>query len=101
MPGAEVVAMRQPLAGLANVRFCARHRCEWGTWAIVRATLAAVELALAAVPEIGHVYLASGACLPLRPAPCGRPDRLSRRAARDRRLRIRYRRRGPLGDGRA
>ncbi|RAP40064.1 glycosyl transferase [Rhodovulum viride] len=68
VPEAEVMAMQQALAGLADVRFCARHPCEWGTWSIVRATLAAVELALAEFPAIGHVYLASGACLPLRPA---------------------------------
>lgn len=44
-----------------------RHRCEWGTWGIVAATIAACETMLARFPDVSHVYLASGACLPLRP----------------------------------
>jgi hypothetical protein len=55
------------LSDLPNVRFSGRHRCEWGTWGIVAATLVASEMLLAATPAIGHVFLASGSCLPLRP----------------------------------
>ncbi len=50
-----------------RVLFSARHRCDWGTWGIVGATLSAAELMLARFPEAEHVYLASGSCLPLRP----------------------------------
>ncbi|MCV2882044.1 beta-1,6-N-acetylglucosaminyltransferase [Actibacterium sp. XHP0104] len=57
----------QGLADLDNVRFCRRHRVEWGTWSMVAATQSAAEMALAEFPDIRHVYLASGACLPLRP----------------------------------
>ncbi len=58
------------LADLDNVRFSqARRRCEWGTWGIVGATIDAAELMLDAFPKVGHVYLASGSCLPLRPVP--------------------------------
>ncbi|EAR52994.1 core-2/I-branching enzyme family protein [Oceanicola granulosus HTCC2516] len=55
------------LSDLADVHFCKRHRCEWGTWGIVAASLSAAETMLARHPGLGHVYLASGSCLPLRP----------------------------------
>lgn len=55
------------LADLADVRFCARHRCEWGTWGMVAASQEAATLLLEEFPDVQHVYLASGSCLPLRP----------------------------------
>jgi hypothetical protein len=55
------------LADLPEVRFSPRFRCEWGTWGLVAATQAAAELLLADFPAVRHVYLMSGACLPLRP----------------------------------
>lgn len=58
---------RHILSDLDRVRFAPRHRCEWGTWGIVGATLSASELMLRSFPEASHVYLASGSCLPLRP----------------------------------
>ena len=67
---AEYDGLRQALADLEAVRFVEpRHRCEWGTWGIVGATVAACEQMLAQFPGLGHVYLASGSCLPLRPMP--------------------------------
>jgi hypothetical protein len=44
-----------------------RRRCEWGRFSIVAATQAAARLMLDRHPEVGHVFLASGACLPVRP----------------------------------
>ncbi|MCB4457772.1 beta-1,6-N-acetylglucosaminyltransferase [Leisingera sp. McT4-56] len=58
---------RQSLDGNPLVRFSARHRCEWGTWGIVAASQSAAEVMLAEFPDVRHVYLASGSCLPLRP----------------------------------
>lgn len=55
------------LADLDNVKFCARHSCEWGTWSLVRASQDASEMLLAGFPDVRHVFLASGSCLPLRP----------------------------------
>lgn len=55
------------LRDLDNVRFSARHRCDWGTWSLVAATQQAAALMLRDFPEVRHVYLASGSCLPLRP----------------------------------
>ncbi len=57
----------QALADLANIRYCGRHSCEWGTWGIVAATQEAATIMLKDFPAVRHVYLASGSCLPLRP----------------------------------
>ncbi|PIE07465.1 MAG: glycosyl transferase [Rhodobacterales bacterium] len=55
------------LADVENIRFSPRFNCEWGTWSLVRASQDAAELLLKAFPEVRHVFLASGSCLPLRP----------------------------------
>ncbi len=57
----------ESLADDPLIRFSSRHRCEWGTWGIVAASQAASELLLDEFPEVHHVFLASGSCLPLRP----------------------------------
>ncbi len=53
--------------GMPRVRFSKRHRCEWGTWGLVAASQDASQLMLETFPDVRHVYLASGSCLPLRP----------------------------------
>ncbi len=60
-------AFQNALADLPDVRFSRRHRCEWGTWGLVAASQSASEIMLAEFPQVRHVYLASGSCLPLRP----------------------------------
>ncbi|MDB6452653.1 DUF5927 domain-containing protein [Falsirhodobacter sp. 20TX0035] len=50
------------------IRFSPRHRCHWGSWNLVAATQDASALMLKEFPQVQHVFLASGACLPLRPA---------------------------------
>ena len=57
----------EALADLPDIRFCARRRCEWGTWSLVQASQTASEMMLSEFPKVRHVYLASGSCLPLRP----------------------------------
>lgn len=57
----------QGLSDLQDVQFVDRRHCEWGTWSLVEASLAMVETMLSREPGVSHVYLASGACLPLRP----------------------------------
>ena len=59
-------AFRDALKDLPDVKFCQRHRCEWGTWGIVAASQSAAEMLLDNYPNVGHAYLASGSCLPLR-----------------------------------
>ncbi|NNF24269.1 MAG: glycosyl transferase [Rhodobacteraceae bacterium] len=55
------------LSEFDDIRFCARHRCEWGTWSLVAASQTASQMMLHEFPDVRHVYLASGSCLPLRP----------------------------------
>lgn len=49
------------------IRFCPRRRVEWGKWSLVQATQIASERLLGQFPDVRHVFLASGSCLPLRP----------------------------------
>ena len=60
-------AFQESLSDLDQVLFCKRHQCEWGTWGIVAGTQSAAELLLARFPQVAHVYLSSGSCMPLRP----------------------------------
>ncbi len=55
------------LSDLTNIRFSGRYSCDWGTWGIVAATQAASSVMLKEFPDVRHVFLASGSCLPLRP----------------------------------
>ena len=66
-PADQVKAFRDGLVDLPKVSFSRRFNCEWGTFGLVSATLAAAEQLMQAYPTLGHVYLASGSCLPLRP----------------------------------
>ena len=67
VPKAENDKLTAMLDGLADVHFVRRQHCEWGTWSLVDASQAAAGLMLELHPDVTHVYLASGACLPLRP----------------------------------
>ncbi|NNK77273.1 MAG: glycosyl transferase, partial [Litoreibacter sp.] len=60
-------AFRDGLKSFKDVLFIERQRCDWGSWSIVSATQAASELMLERFPQVRHVYLASGSCMPLRP----------------------------------
>ncbi|MCV3270083.1 beta-1,6-N-acetylglucosaminyltransferase [Roseobacter sinensis] len=67
VPRAAFAAFERALADVPQLSFSRRFRCEWGTWGLVAATQATSEQVLASFPEVRHVYLTSGACLPLRP----------------------------------
>ncbi|KIC49847.1 beta-1,6-N-acetylglucosaminyltransferase [Tateyamaria sp. ANG-S1] len=60
-------AFAKALSDVPMIKFSKRFRCEWGTWGIVAASQAASEMMLDSFPDMRHVYLASGSCLPLRP----------------------------------
>ncbi len=68
VPAAEAQAMRDDLGSHPLLAFGPRHRCDWGSWHLVAATQDACDLLLRQFPQVGHVLLTSGACLPLRPA---------------------------------
>ncbi|WP_373634828.1 beta-1,6-N-acetylglucosaminyltransferase [Yoonia sp. SS1-5] len=57
----------QSLSDLKEVQFSRRYNCDWGGWALVKATQDAATQLLDTRPDLRHVYLASGACLPMRP----------------------------------
>lgn len=59
--------LHQKLADCPDVVFCERHACEWGSWSIVNATQTASMMMLERFPDVRHVMLTSGSCLPLRP----------------------------------
>jgi hypothetical protein len=67
VPAAAYDPFESALSDLPNVRFCVRHRCEWGTFGLVAASQEAATLLLEDFPDVQHAFLASGACLPLRP----------------------------------
>jgi hypothetical protein len=59
--------LKNRLSDLEDIRFSDRHTCEWGNWSIVAASQSACELMLEEFPDVRHVYLSSGSCMPLRP----------------------------------
>ncbi|MEM8582182.1 MAG: beta-1,6-N-acetylglucosaminyltransferase, partial [Pseudomonadota bacterium] len=67
VPDAEVKSIKAALKDLDNVLFPQRFDCGWGRWSMVEATQVSAEQLLSSAPEIRHVALVSGDCLPLRP----------------------------------
>jgi hypothetical protein len=45
-----------------------RHKCGWGEWSLVAATLEAVRAAVDAFPRATHFYMLSGDCMPIKSA---------------------------------
>ncbi|MRX50922.1 glycosyl transferase [Paracoccus sp. S-4012] len=60
-------AFRAQLEDLPDIHYTARRNCEWGMFSLVEATQEAAATLLARHPDVTHVLLVSGACLPLRP----------------------------------
>nr|WP_255670560.1 beta-1,6-N-acetylglucosaminyltransferase [Cognatishimia sp. F0-27] len=67
VPDPRYAALRRRLEGQPLIGFAPRHRCEWGGWGIVAASRDAAQMVLDGFEDVTHVYLTSGACLPLRP----------------------------------
>ena len=67
VPRDDIETMRRALADCPGIVFSERYACEWGTWSLVAATLAATQQLLADHADVRHVCLVSGMCLPLRP----------------------------------
>jgi hypothetical protein len=67
VPAPAFAAFAAALGDLPRIRFARRQRCRWGTWSIVAATLEASGQMLRDFPEVGHVFLACGTALPIRP----------------------------------
>lgn len=45
-----------------------RHKCGWGEWSLIAATLEALRAAEAAFPRATHFYMLSGDCMPIKSA---------------------------------
>ena len=67
VPEADLQALRAELGAQPLLRFGPRHRCDWGSWGLVAATQDSAALLLDDFPDVTHVLLTSGSCLPLRP----------------------------------
>ncbi len=67
--GAPYDPFAKRIAGLPGVEVSQRVVCEWGTWSLVDASRTAAEKLLARHPDLTHIYLISGACLPIKPIP--------------------------------
>ena len=67
VPDEDILVLKGKLFGNSLIRFTRQHRCDWGSWGLVEATLASAKVMLRDFPQTDHVFLSSGACLPLRP----------------------------------
>ena len=67
VPEADRAQLAAALADLPDVRFSARVACDWGKFSLVQASITAATQMLRDFPQVAHVYLASGSCLPIRP----------------------------------
>ena len=59
----------ESIKGLTGVSLAPRIACDWGTWSLVQASRDAAEALLAEHPDLTHVALISGSCLPIKPIP--------------------------------
>ena len=57
------------VSGQPRIHLAPRIACDWGRWSLVEASRSASAYLLAHAPDVNHVYLISGACLPIRPVP--------------------------------
>lgn len=63
----DYATIRSALLDNANVIFARKRvKCGWGEWSLVRATLNALEAAVAAFPRASHFYMLSGDCMPTK-----------------------------------
>ena len=68
-PRAEWLKLNAALKDAPGVVFAdKRHRCGWGEWSLVAATLSAIRAAHRAFPTATHFYLMSGDCWPIKTA---------------------------------
>ncbi|MEL6232934.1 MAG: beta-1,6-N-acetylglucosaminyltransferase [Pseudomonadota bacterium] len=67
VPRAAFAPVERAVSETAHATIAPRRRSEWGGFGLVRATQGAAERLLAQRPDLTHVCLISGACLPIRP----------------------------------
>lgn len=57
----------ETLNDLDNITLAPRSACDWGTWSLVKASRSAAEQLLNTRPDVTHVALISGSCIPIQP----------------------------------
>jgi len=67
IPKTEFDALDARLADQPLVHLIRVQKCGWGLWSMVAATQEAAQVLLDRAPDVTHVSLVSGDCLPLRP----------------------------------
>ncbi|MBD3786118.1 MAG: glycosyl transferase [Sphingomonadales bacterium] len=66
---ADHARIQRALAGNPSIVFARkRHKCGWGEWSLVAASLEAVRAAAEAFPEATHFYMLSGDCMQIKTA---------------------------------
>jgi len=65
--GAAFFDLVRRVSGQPRIHLAPRIACDWGRWSLVEASRSASAYLLAHAPDVRHVYLISGACLPIRP----------------------------------
>ncbi len=68
-PTSEFDQMVAQVSDVDLIGIAPRIACDWGTWSLVAASRFGAERILSEHPEVSHVYLMSGSCLPLKPVP--------------------------------
>jgi hypothetical protein len=66
-PDHEVESLRAVMVDNPFVRFAPRINTDWGCISLVDASFTCANLMLNAFPDVGHIMLSSGSCLPTRP----------------------------------
>ncbi len=68
-PLAAYQQLQTALQSNPNVAFATkRHKCGWGEWSLVAASLSAVRTAIDQFPRATHFYMLSGDCMPIKTA---------------------------------
>ncbi|HSF91416.1 MAG TPA: beta-1,6-N-acetylglucosaminyltransferase [Paracoccaceae bacterium] len=67
VPAAKAEPFMRELGLHSRIFFTERRDCGWGRWSLVQAELDASAALLERAPEISHVMLLSGSCLPIKP----------------------------------
>lgn len=66
-PDADFKALEAKFIHVSLVRFAKRQNADWGCFSLVNASLECAKMMIKEFPQVGHIMLSSGSCLPTRP----------------------------------
>ncbi len=67
-PPAQLHKLTDAIADAPRARMIQTQRGQWGSWGLVAATQDAAQVMLEMAPDLGHIALTSGTCLPIKSA---------------------------------